>query len=65
MSVKIKYVSVRCYIQTDGESWRAIASVERDVDDKASPESKALFGEVKRDPLEAIADALERAGVGS
>jgi hypothetical protein len=30
---KIKYVSVRCYVQKDGESWRAVANVERESED--------------------------------
>lgn len=64
MSGKIKYLSVRCYIQKDGESWRAVASVERESegDELAAPVTE--FGEVKSDALEALADALERAGAG-
>lgn len=67
---KIKYASVRVYIQADGESWRAVANLEREVEAVDSPGllrsgTTAEFGEVKSDPLEAIADALERVGAGS
>jgi hypothetical protein len=65
VSGKIKYLSVRCYVQKDGESWRAVASVEREVvGDAPAPSPVTEFGEVKSDALEAIADALERAGAG-
>jgi len=68
MVQKIRYVSVRCYVQKDGVSWRAVASIERDPSAEVGADAPAAvtaeFGEVKFDPAEAIADALDRAGFG-
>lgn len=64
---KVKYFSARGYVQADG-SYRVVASVERFPPEGSPPDAPAVvtmeFGEVKDRAMEALADALDRAGMG-